>query len=69
MLLGRARRAGSTEFESLGPEFGEKRISARGGVHNSGVWGLKLAKSVLPVPLLERGPPRGGVDHSGSFRA
>ena len=28
----------------------------RGGVHNSGVWGLKLAKRVLPRVLLGRGP-------------
>ena len=41
----------NTQFGSLGPDACEKgtrvllgRGSPRGGVHNSGVWGLKLAK-------------------------
>ena len=37
----------------------------RGGVHSSGVWGLKLAKRVLPRVVLGRGPPHGGVHNSG----
>ena len=34
-------------------------------MRNSGVWGLKLAKSVFPRVVLVRGPPRGGVHYSG----
>ena len=65
---GPAKR-GSTQFGSLGPAC-ENRVlpgegPPRGGVHNSGVWGLELAKRVLPRVLLGRGTPHGGVHNSG----
>ena len=50
----------SNTFWSLGGMAAEPR----GGVHNSGVWGLELAKRVLPRVLLGRGPPCGGVHNS-----
>ena len=64
---------GSWRFQSPSPKSVENNTfwslgmaaEPRGGVHNSGVWGLKLAKRVLPHVLLGRGPPRGGVHNSG----
>ena len=63
---------GSWRFQSPSPKSVENNtfwslgeMAAEPGVHNSGVWGLKLARRVLPRVLLGRGPPRRGVHNSG----
>ena len=82
---------GSWRFQSPSPKsvenspfwsLGEMAADPRGGVHNSGAWGLKLAKRVLPCLLGDAeehtkgcsphaccwgGPPLGGVHNSGSL--